>query len=261
MKKQVFLIPVDFTDVTENAIKYALRMSTTEDEIVLLHIEGELNKPVTEYTMGILKDKYTKGYSGKITTSIVSGKIELEIGKAAESFGADLIIMGTHGEDFFQKIFGSKAIEVVSNSKTPFIVVQHETSFKSMKKIVMTIDSKRKSMKVIEAVSKLCLHYDAELVLVGASHLINEDWKDINSNIQIALKALLEKNIKCSTKLLNMTSFNEDLITYSEENDIDMIALAYYPDTEHLISGKFAQHLLNNKLVLPVLIIDAKTGV
>ena len=40
MKKQVFLIPIDFTDVTENALKYALRMSNPNDEIVLLHIEG-----------------------------------------------------------------------------------------------------------------------------------------------------------------------------------------------------------------------------
>ena len=261
MKKQVFLIPIDFTDVTENALKYALRMSNPNDEIVLLHIEGELNQAVTEYTMGVLKDKYTKGYDVKITTSIVSGKIELGIGKAAESFDADLIVMGTHGEDFFQRIFGSKAIDVISNSKTPFIVVQNGTSFKSMKKVVMTIDFERKSMRVIEAVSKLCLHYDAEIILVGGNHLGNEDWKDINSNIQTALKFLLEQKIKCSTKLLNQKTFNEELISFSELNDIDMIALAYYPDTQHLISGKFAQHVLNNKLDLPVLILDAETGI
>ena len=155
-------------------------------------------------------------------------------------------------------MFGSKAVEVISDSKVPFIVIQKGTKFEPIRKIVMTIDLDKDSIQVVKTAANVCQYFNSELILIGGNHDDEVLRQKVNINMRIALSHLKEKNIKCSSELLERKNFTEELTAYCKNNNVDMLAATYYLDTFQILSEKFVQHLLNNDIGIPVLTIDAQ---
>lgn len=260
MQKQTYLVPIDFTDVTENALNYAIEMSNDSDnEIILLHIEGEHEVKVAESWLTDLVKKYQGDYEGKISSKIVSGKVAADISEVAKEVNASFIIMGVHGENRFQKLFGSRAVKVISASKTPFIVVQKGTTFKQIKTIAMTIDLDTDSVQVVKTAVELCKFFRSDLVLVGGDHTDSRLKRKVNANMKIALSYLRTHKIDSSVIFLERKEFGEKLLVYCKRNKVDMLAATYYMNTFQLLSDKFVQKLLNNEVGIPVLTIDSES--
>jgi hypothetical protein len=83
-----------------------------------------------------------------INHHVAVGEIFNDIGKIASYHGADLVIMGTHGVDVMQKLFGSNAVKIIKNATVPFIVIQEGCEIKQLNKIVIPISIEKKSMQV-----------------------------------------------------------------------------------------------------------------
>ncbi len=127
MKTAKLVIPIDFTSVTEHAINYAIVLfASQEKELILLHILTDLKENQAEDKLKALQEKYNDT-SAAISYRIEKGKIFDDIGRIAESIDADFVVMGTHDTNRVSKLFGSKAIKVITDSKVPFITVQEES--------------------------------------------------------------------------------------------------------------------------------------
>jgi nucleotide-binding universal stress UspA family protein len=252
-----FLVPIDFSETTLNALKFASQLSKSNDDtFTLLHvIKQESDRLVAKQQLdaiiqssGIAEDKI----SGKI----IVGKFLNDIGKIAESIEASLIVMGTHGSSGLQKVFGSNAMKVVSHSKTPLLIVQENSVFHSIKKIVLTIDLEKESIQVVKYAAKIGELFNAEICLVGGLHTDEMLKRKVDTNILLCKKHLNEHGLKYSVELLETKNFEKNLIDFCSSYGADMLAATYYQDTFQLFSEKFVQTLSTNSLNIPLLTID-----
>lgn len=259
MKNKKLVIPIDFTDATNKALEYAVQFSTgSPNDLILLHIAEDIKEDIAKIKLQQFADKALANYSGAFEVKILEGKVTEQIGNFADSIDADYIIMGIHENSRLEKLFGSKAIDVISRSKVPFIIVQNGTAFQAIRKIAMTIDLETESIQVVKSAADLAQELGAELVLVAGDHHDADLRQKITNNMRVALDFLEKHEVKSSIRLLERKNFFDDFITYCQQEQIDLIAVTYYINTFQLLSTKFVQHLLANDLKIPVLTIEAK---
>ncbi|MGM0480155.1 MAG: universal stress protein [Bacteroidota bacterium] len=255
------VVPIDFSDTTKDAIHYAWDLARDEkddDELILVHVLDQLNESEAKEKLESLAEKELGGFEGKVRTAVITGEVEDHIGSFAETENANFVIMGVHETSLLDRLLGSRAMEVISYSKVPFITVQKGTTYRSIDKIAMTIDLDKDSIQVVKAAASLAQNLEAELLLVAGDHADPGFKRQIKSNLTVAASYLEKEKVNYSVELLDRDYFNDKLLELSEERGVDIIAATYYMNTFSILSSKFVQHLITNENKLPVLTVDAQ---
>ena len=122
--ENIYLVPFDFTTVTEDALDFSLKLANLSNgKITLAHIVKNQDEVIASK---LKLDKFISGLDSsnqdRVSGRVMVGDIFHEIDKIGDNTNASAIVMGTHGANRFQKIFGSNALKVVSSSGTPFII-------------------------------------------------------------------------------------------------------------------------------------------
>ncbi|WP_343747303.1 universal stress protein [Fluviicola sp.] len=254
-----YLVPIDFTPVTENALVFALDAAKyNHGDIVLLHIIAHAKERIpAEKNLRDLAAKY-QSPDVKITTRVVIGKVLRDIGLIADSIGVQLVIMGTHNTSAWQKIFGSPAMSVVSNSNVPIVLTQQDTSFHKIKSIVMTVDLARESVQVVKYASQVAKVFNSKIYLVGQRYSDEIFMKKIEVNLKVANGYLQDHGLETTVHLLDESNFEKGLIEYCREVKADLLAATYYQDMFTIFSTSLIQSLAQNELSIPVMTLDGE---
>ncbi len=262
METQKYLIPLDFTDVTINALNYGLAMAKDYgDSLMLLHIvsnDRELDsaKSKMQEIVGGLSDQERS----IIESEVLVGDVFEDMGRFAEELNTSLIIMATHGEKGLQKVFGSHALKIVKNSSLPIVVLQKDTPYKKIEKIGMTIDVEKESVPVVKTASVLGEKHNAEVVLIGGKHSDPNLRAKVIAHVRTSVEYLKNQKVESSVVLLERNNFEKNLINYCKDEGVDMLAATFYQDTFHAFSQKFVQHLFENSIHIPVITINAEAA-
>ena len=137
------LVPIDFSDNAEHVMEFALEVAQKFEANILLcfvaqlytdysdffipqmpvvAIEDEIDKAAKE-RMQRFVDTFSNGV--KIEQCVLIGNVAHEILHLADKRQVDLIVMGTHGYQGFEKIlFGSVAEKVVKTAPCPVLTVK-----------------------------------------------------------------------------------------------------------------------------------------
>jgi nucleotide-binding universal stress UspA family protein len=137
------LVPIDFSDYSKSALKYAIqfarRFNATLDLIYVVeptiypadfsfgqigfpNIEAELRKRGKVQLKNLVKDKEGKIVRKKV---VCTGKPFYEINQYAEEENIDLIIIASHGHSGMEHVlFGSTAEKVVRKSPCAVLLVK-----------------------------------------------------------------------------------------------------------------------------------------
>lgn len=254
-----YVVPIDFTSTTENALKFTLEMASNHQvKIVLLHIiDDHKQKALATQQMLKLIDE-NKNDKTELEFRIVTGKVLSDIGIIAESIGANLIVMGTHNATMFTKIFGSRALEVTKNSKIPLILLQEGASYGRIKTMALTIDLHRESTQVVKAALPICKLFDAELMLVGQRFDDESFMAKIQVNLRISHDYLLNNGVESEIVLLPEKRYTANLIQFCKEKHIDLLAVTYYEDNFRIFSDNLVHTLSQNHMKIPVLTFDGE---
>jgi nucleotide-binding universal stress UspA family protein len=257
-----YLVPYDFSTISQNAVQHALRLcKESGGNLFLLHVvrhkeeykdkEKELDRYVGDL---IVPD----GIS--VTGHVVVGDIFTDIGKIAKYHGADLVVMGTHGVDALQKIFGSRSLRIITRSVVPFVVVQENSNMQGIHKIVMPVSFETESIQVLRVAVHLSKLFDAEIHLIGRHQEDENAQTKVNVNIIVAKKFMLENKVRHSFEVVDISKgeFMDYLLDYSEKNNVDLLAASYYTGNTLPIFSKFVQNLIVNPKDIPVLCVNAE---
>lgn len=250
-----FLVPIDFTEVTEDAFVFALDVAKYhKSNIVLLHIISDPNDRVgAEQKLLQLITKHVKDSGVNVETRVVLGKVLKDIGVIADSIGVDLVIMGTHSTSMWQKIFGSPAMSVVSNSNVPIILTQKDTEFAKIKNIVMTINLAKESIQVVKYAAKIAKIFNSNLFLVAKKYNDELLMKKLKINLILTNDYLRDEGIKAEVELLDDSNFEKSLLNFCKKVDANLLAATYYPESFQMFTANLVQELAENELGIPVM--------
>lgn len=261
MSKNLYIVPYDFTSVTEKAVEFALFLGRkVSSEIRLLHIAKDRASAILKVKeIEDVKNKLNIPEGLTVSTHVSVGDIFVDIGKIAAELNAQLIIMGTHGLKGKQYIFGGNAMKILKSVNTPFLIVQDTTEIKEINDLVIPIDLTKESMQIISIAG------DMSSILKAKVNVITERQSDemlkirLKNRLSIIETEYKERGIDANIEYVqHKGSYDAKIIDYSIKNNIGLIALAYHSESLFPQFDNFAQKLITNKPALPVLIVNSK---
>jgi nucleotide-binding universal stress UspA family protein len=259
------IIPVDFTKAAEKAAEFAIGLnSKLKAKLTFLHIVE--NDEDRQTAIPSLSSFVAKLSLGEMETEqvVMKGNFLEDIGKIADASNADLVVMGTHGERGMQKVFGSYALRVVESSKRPLFIVQEESEFKDIKTIIQTVDLEKESVQIVRYAAALATRFNAKVLLVGGKHEDSDFKAKVNSNMLFCIDQLKDQGIDFEFHFLERKNFDDNLIDFCKEKNGDLLAATHYQNTFYAFSDKFVQHLIMNRLHIPIITVEStqttKTG-
>ena len=148
---ETILVPVDFSDVTDAVADAAMSIAGAfRSRVILIHVEepepdfvgfepGPV--PVASTTPALTRARHDQlerlrarlaGGGAPVTANYLSGPIVERIGEQAQSVGADLMVMGSHGHGaLYNLLVGSVASGVMKNARCPVLLVPSRAPAKS----------------------------------------------------------------------------------------------------------------------------------
>ncbi|MCC5918935.1 MAG: universal stress protein [Cryomorphaceae bacterium] len=260
MNKSI-LVPIDFTEITENALKHALGLSKTLNTgVKLLNLvkkETEANR--AKSLLETLAEKYAD-QNIPISTFAEIGEIK-EIGHFAEKLQSGLVVMGTHGLKGIQYLVGSKALTVITNASTPFIVTQAAPTKTVVKEIVVPMDFVSEEKVILSAISKFANALQAKVRVLAAGHDDEILSKKVKLNLSFAKRYLREKNVDFTiNEAPGKKSFQDEIMDFTKMVDADMIALVNHHEDgyKNLLGKNFDQNIITNSHKIPVFMFTGK---
>lgn len=257
------LVPIDFTPVTENALKYSIGLTGTLDvtEIILFHVvASDKETAAAETKLRGLAVKYSGKSPAHIGHLVQTGNIFDHIGSAASRMNASLIVMGTHGIKGMQHIIGSRAMRVITNSETPYIVVQQK-DYRPIKKILVPVDFSKESKQLLPLLETVSTKFKADLFLILQKSKDEFIEKKISNNLQYIKSSLRENNITFTEAgVFSPSSRCKDVLQQAKAIDADLIVTTIDPETNitDYIMGVEEQKIVANDAQVPVLCIHIK---
>lgn len=272
------LVPVDFSEISLYALDHAAKVAKHFDnDLILLSIleedffssifsfgKNEAKENLAkEALLGKLKEKANEiknKYGIDCKTDVRVGRIYKTIIDTAVEYGCDCIIMGTHGASGVERIIGSNASRVISNSTLPVIVVKSSKTPSAYQNIVFPLDLSKESKQKVKWAIHLGKSYNSKI------HIITYSSEDdfLNNKIMANLKQiqnLLEENyIAYTTKILNNDDdFADKTLAYAEEIQADLIMIMTQAEDKSLreyIIETYAQQIVNDPGNVPVFCVN-----
>ncbi len=257
------VVPIDFTPVTENALKYSIGLTEVlpVSDIILFHVvDADKETTAASDKLNSLMQQYKSQTKASLESFVKTGNIFDKIGKTASDLQASLIIMGTHGIKGMQHIIGSRAMRVITNSETPYIVVQKKP-YRQIKKFLVPVDFSKEVKQMLPLLQNLNEKFQAIF------HLMREKTKDefienrISNNMAYFKSFLNENKIPfVESGLYNSSSKYKDVLALANATDADLIVTTIDPETNitDYIMGVEEQKLVANESQIPVLCVNIK---
>ena len=260
MHEDLYLVPYDFTPVTEDAMNYALQLARVSGGKVLLAHIVKNEEDILTAELKLEKVLKNLSDSDELLTSykVLDGNIFEDLDKIGDLTGASVIVMGTHGVSGFQKLFGSNALKVVSSSSIPFIITQEDQKVDKIENIVLPFSFAKESVQVTQFVSSLAEKYNATIHLVG--YRDKDEWllRDMKTNQAVMRKHLTQNKVKHDIITLpGKESYEVELMQYVKDSGADLIAAAYFSQGIKSIFHSFLQAMITNEHKIPVITINA----
>ena len=261
--KTKLLVPTDFTNEAHSAIQHAVKLGViVQAEVILLNVVKDKSDIPAATTKLKEEEKWAKTVNDQIDVrSIVRvGNIFDDIGDAASELGVSLIIMGTHGASGWQKITGSYALKVITNSSVPFIVVQdqlmNDTGYDS---IVVPLDLNNETKQKLEMVASIAHYFDSEVHLITPNESDEFLSNKLKANRIWAAKYLKGKNVKFTTQIVDDgDNLLEGVFKLSKKVEADLIAIMNLQKNSLMgvLGRSYHQEIIANKAKVPVLCLN-----
>ena len=261
LKSPIYLIPYDFTTVSESALRLGLDLAEANDgSVYLLHIVKKNSERTLARTHFTTVFKNLSEAERKMTnTKVIVGDLYEDVGKAGDILKAALIVMGTHGAHGMQKVFGSNAIKLINSSSSPFLITQGKKSVDKIKTIVMPFSFAKESIQITTFAGAIALKFNATIHLVGCHD--KDEWlgSKTKTNQLVVRKAFTDMGV--SHELVNFPpskTYNADIIEYAKKVDADIIAAAYFKEGILPSPNTFIQGMIENKFQIPLLTVNSE---
>jgi nucleotide-binding universal stress UspA family protein len=278
-KKNIMLVPVDFSEISLNALNHAAQVAKHFDnDLVLLSILEEdflsnifsFNKNETkdnlakEAMMSRLKEKAHEikaKFGIECKTDVRSGKIYKTVIETAEEYGCDCVIMGTHGASGVERVIGSNASRVISYSTMPVIVVKTDKNPNAYKNIIFPLDLSKESKQKMKWAIHLGKAYHSTIHVL--TYKVGDEFLDnkLAANLKQIQNIFDENGVAHTETILeNDNDFARTTLEFAETKLADLIMIMTQQENDksirEYIIETYAQQIVNDSGNVPVFCVN-----
>ncbi len=267
------LIPTDFSDVANNALKYGVKLAEKcGAELHILHIKqvpiADPSFPAETYQIYIdeiqnvedegvkkLRESFIKDSSVVTTFHSSTGFIADEIMTFCKDYPIDLVVMGTTGASGLAELLvGSNAASVIGKSLVPVLVIPPNHTYQPLKHVLYATDYNEPEFPAVMRMMFFAELYDAKISVL---HVKNNFDKYFNADANYFVKnktSIKKQDINIITIESNDVMGSID--KYVDELNIDLLVMAkhnrsFFDKLFHRsLSKRMAYHTKTPLLVL-----------
>lgn len=266
----VVLIPTDFSETCNNAIHHGVELAKSLDySVCILHVINKQTKSFlkkeklsVDYVAERLqnyKDTYEKAQGITIETIAREGSIFTIINEVATEIKANIMVLGTHGKQGMQHLFGSYALRVVLDSPCPVVVVQKRSFGEGYHKLVIPISNDLETRQKVQWILLMAKLFASKVCLFQA----NENDAALDGRINVITgqitKILGENKIEYEIVKAEKTGdFANQVISWSIKTRTDMIMIMTIPhiDVPGFSVSTWDETMMFNEAEIPVMCIN-----
>jgi len=259
------LVPTDFSEQAENALKVAVQIAEKNNsEIYLIHslemplhissTGGSGGKPESllfirlaeQHFEELLEKPYLEDL--EIHEVIGHGEVYNDINEVAENKEIDLIVMGSHGISGFKEMFiGSNTEKVVRTSSIPVLVIKNEHENFEISNFVFATDFSEKCCESFKEAKKFADGVNAQMNLLYVNTPGNfittaEANKKMNEFVD-------QLNIENYTlNIYNDTSIEKGILNFAKDTNASLIGMSTHgrKGISHFFNGSISEDLVNH---------------
>ncbi|MBC7606259.1 MAG: universal stress protein [Burkholderiales bacterium] len=266
------LVPTDFSDHAEYALKVAAQIAKENDsEIILLHMLELPHQAGDAIGSGhqipeimFYKDKAISNLEDLMEVDYLEGINVSEIIQFEKAFdgilavskknNVDLVVMGSHGTSGFQEmLIGSNTEKVVRFSEAPVLVIKNENNDFKAANFVFASDFSQEVKKPFKQLVEFAQAFDSKLSLV----MINtpNSFKPTHVAEKIMEDFMKEFNYaNYSMHIYNDVNVEKGILNFANSVSADVIGMCTHGRTgfSHFFNGSISEDLVNHA-VRPVI--------
>lgn len=257
------LVPTDFSDKTVRALVYAADLARSRNSAVfLLHVYDTPDKALAEEEKALMHKleqiciERSASLGVAIKPIVVHGDIFHAIPHAAQSLGADLIVMAMHDRNGMQRIIGSYAHRVIKDSSVPVLILRKNQRFTQFQQILLPLNVFKPVQAHVSAAIEIASQHQSTVHLVSllaGRNQLSRWFADLR--LWHIARYLRRIGIHCSKQTLKSAELNIDLILdYGNERQVDLVLMMTRNSRKDTYVGSTAAYMMDYSDV-PVLLI------
>ncbi|MCA0130989.1 universal stress protein [Winogradskyella alexanderae] len=260
------LVPTDFSEQAENALKVAAMLAKPNNaEIYLLHmmeipmqqidpINAHSDVPEALFFMKLAHKKFEDLMDSDFLEGITvheTVKADLtfnEIKEACKEFNIDMIVMGSHGAKGIKEMFvGSNAEKVVRTSEVPVLVIKNKHQSFIVNDFVFASDFKNDNRETYKQAVQFAESFGARIHLLmvnTASNFITTI--EAKERIHDFISGQSFDNY--SINIYNDISVEQGILNFSKDVNADLIGISTHgrQGIAHFFNGSISEDLVNH---------------
>ena len=260
------LVPTDFSEHAEYALKVAAQIAKKNDgEIILVHMLELPHQENDAITHGLeipevmffknavlrkMEELMDRDYLEDVKVSEI---VQLDVAhqgimKIGKNYDIDLIIMGSHGASGMKEMFvGSNAEKVVRNSEIPVLIIKDDKDTFNVDHFVFASDFSDEIKKPFARVVELANDFGATL------HLLNintpNNFKSTHTAQTIIDNFTKEFNIQnYQTHIYNDANIEAGVLNFANHVKADLVGMCTHgrKGLAHFLNGSVSESLVNH---------------
>lgn len=240
MKK--FLVPIDFSDTSKNAAKYAAQMlnGKADTQLILYYVydsvtagaDGSIlteddndRKIVLDTAFEHVKEELNALSDVTVTYVAEQGDTLVEnVDRYARHHDIDLIIMGITGATKLEQVFiGSNTLKLAAEGNVPVMIIPPDANFTEIKEVGITCDFKDVATTIpVEPIRKLLRIFNPKLYIINVDV---EHYVDLTPEYKAEKEKVDEYFAEFNPEyaFIRMYDFIEAIDTFAKDKEIDFI--------------------------------------
>ncbi|HAG16647.1 MAG TPA: hypothetical protein DCG69_09015 [Bacteroidales bacterium] len=263
---KTILVPTDFSQVCENAMRHAAGIAKyIQANILLVHVinsdtkkylkRSRLPKASIEEYLQDYKNQLIDEYGIQVDFRVLEGKLLEQLSILVRSIKVDLLMFGTHGKTGIQMITGSHAIKLINAVKIPVLVVQKRGFENGYKTIVFPVNTSTEYKVKLDWTIFIAKSFGSTIKLF----VYNETRPKVRAKMETVLvnirASFLANNIKFTEEEAEYKdNFPKQIRSFAAASNADLIAIKVDNDEfePSFILGSPEEKMLFNSAQIPV---------
>jgi len=268
--EKIVMIPTDFSEVCDNAIHHGVELAQSlQYNVCILHVINKETKSFLkkenlslDYVNEKLRD-YQQQYKNipgvVVNTMSREGSIFDVINEVATEVKAHMMILGTHGKQGLQHLFGSFALRVVLDSPCPVVVVQKRSFGEGYHNIIFPITNDLEVRQKVQWALLMAKIFDSRFLF----YVAKEKDADLNNRLNVITQQITkvfdENKIAYEIEQAEKSSdFGKQVVASAVSHRSDMIMIMTIPQISNpgFSVAAWDETMMFNDAQIPVMCIN-----